>query len=73
MEDKPESKKEDKSFSSYSDPQPEKKKESTRKLVAKKKCRINLDGCVVELVEGEEVHGLKREERDHLLFHGFIG
>ena len=45
------------------------KKRDVKPLVAKKTCRVNLDDCIVELVKGQEVHGLKRQERAHLVFH----
>lgn len=41
-------------------------------LVALKTCTVELDSATVELVQGCEVHGLTRDEREHLLFHGFV-
>ena len=76
MEDKEKEEKEereDKKSSPYVKPQPvEEKKSRERKVVAAKTCTVRLDNCTVELVAGDEVHGLTRQERDHLLFHGFI-
>lgn len=43
-----------------------------KSLIAKKTCTIELDNAIVELVAGQEVHGLTRQERDHLVFHGFV-
>lgn len=62
-----------------SEPEPEKpkkEKKSTKKsqpLVALRSCNIELDECLVQLVKGDEVHGLSRAEREHLKLHGFIG
>ena len=61
--------KDDKDFSEL-DPQPDSGKAVT--LTALKTCYVELEGCDIELVEGCEVHGLKREERDYLTFHGFV-
>ena len=53
--------------------QPEvKQKRVIEPPIALKTCTINLEGCTVELVEGQFIHGLTRRERDHLKFHGFI-
>ena len=45
-----------------------------RKLIATKTCIVQLPDCDCEkqLVEGEPVTGLKPQEREHLLFHGFV-
>ena len=45
-----------------------------RKLIATKTCIVQLPDCDCEkqLVEGEPVTGLKPNEREHLLFHGFV-
>ena len=52
--------------------QPEVKKRVIESPIALKTCTVNLEGCTVELVEGQFIHGLTRLERDHLKFHGFI-
>ena len=41
-------------------------------LVATKTCTVQLENCTVELVEGQFIYGLTRQERNHLKFHGFI-
>lgn len=61
--------KDDKDFSTL-DPQPGYGKAAV--LTAKKTCTVEFDAATVTLVEGCEVHGLKREERDYLTFHGFV-
>lgn len=50
------------------------KKGRERRLIATKTCIVQLPGCDCEkmLVEGEPVTGLKPQEREHLLFHGFV-
>lgn len=53
-------------------PQPEAKKAKERTLVATQTCTVELESATVVLVEGDEVHGLTRQERDHLVFHGFV-
>ena len=40
--------------------------------VALRTCTVHLDDCTVELVEGQPIHGLTRQERNHLKFHNFI-
>ena len=74
MEDKKDS-------SPYTKPQLEVVKEAPigakgreRKLIATKTCIVQLPDCDCEkmLVEGEPVTGLKPQEREHLLFHGFV-
>ena len=53
-------------------PKVEKKKSYSRKpLVALKTCNVEFDDAIVELVAGCEVHGLKRQEREYLVFHKF--
>ena len=49
-------------------------KPASKPLVATKTCIVQLPDCDCEihLVKGQEVHGLSREERDHLKFHGFV-
>ena len=67
MEDK------EKKSSPYPKPQLEVVKPAKeRTLVARQTCVVELESATVELVEGCEVHGLTRQERDHLVFHGFI-
>lgn len=39
---------------------------------ALKTCTVYLEDATVELVEGQPVRGLTRQERGHLKFHGFI-
>lgn len=59
-------------------PQPEKAKKKVAEVaqirhpVALKTCNVQLEDCLVELVEGQPVAGLTRQERDHLTFHNFI-
>jgi hypothetical protein len=69
--------KEDKKDFLHSVPQPEPEKKVVVKtvskpLVATRTCNVELETCVVELSAGQEVHGLTRQERDHLLFWGFV-
>lgn len=59
-------------------PQPQQEPKKTYKkpkpLKALKTCIVQLDAeYEIELVKGEEVHGLKRQEREHLKKHKFIG
>ena len=57
----------------YEEPQPKATpKKAVTPLIATRSCVVEFDDCTVELVEGQEVHGLKRQEREHLLFHGFV-
>lgn len=58
-----------------SEPQQEEKKPSyprQKPLVATRDCNVVFDDCVVELAEGQEAHGLRKAERDYLIFHGFV-
>ena len=64
MEDKKE-----KNYSAY--PQQAEKK-ATKPVVAERTCTVELENATVILVKGDEVHGLTRQERDHLKAHGFI-
>ena len=69
--------KDDKKDFLHSVPQPEPEKKVVAKVVSKplvatRDCNVELDDCVVELAAGQEVHGLTRQERDHLLFWGFV-
>ena len=53
--------------------QPEKPKvRIPEALVALKTCTVQLENCTVELVEGQFIYGLTRQERNHLKFHKFI-
>jgi hypothetical protein len=52
--------------------QPERKVRIPDPLVALKTCTVQLENCTVELVEGQFIYGLTRQERNHLKFHGFI-
>lgn len=54
-----------------SQPTPPKKSYRYSPLVALKTCNVEFDSCIVELVAGCEVHGLKRQEREYLKFHKF--
>jgi len=40
--------------------------------VALKTCTVHLENATVELVEGQFIYGLTRQERNHLKFHKFI-
>lgn len=55
-----------------SKPQQDFSKPVSKPLTALKTCTVELDSATVELVQGCEVHGLKSDEREHLLFHGFV-
>jgi hypothetical protein len=60
--------------------QPTKTQATKKKKVAKpplppvalKTCTVKLDNVIVELVEGQPITGLTRQERNHLKFHKFI-
>ena len=49
-------------------------KKPAKPLVALRDAIVQLPGCdcEVRLVEGEEVHGLSRAEREHLKYHHFV-
>jgi 23S rRNA-/tRNA-specific pseudouridylate synthase len=54
-------------------PSKEKKPEKVEKtLVATKTCNVRFENRTAELVEGQPITGLTRQERDHLKFHGFL-
>jgi len=59
-------------FEGDSEPQPMKPKKTAKPLIAAKTCTVEFENCTVDLVKGREVHGLKREERDYLKYHGFV-
>lgn len=40
--------------------------------VALKTCTVHLENATVELVEGQPIYGLTRQERNHLKCHKFI-
>lgn len=65
--------KDDKDFSEFK-PQPDKEKKSYEATypVSLTTCRIELQEATIELVEGQPITGLTRQERDHLRFHGLI-
>ena len=74
MEEKEKDEKEEKvekKSSSYTKPQPVIEKKE-RPLVATQTCRVKLESGTLELVAGQEVPDLTRQEREHLLFHNFI-
>ena len=56
-------------------PQPETEekvvKTARKPIIATRTCNMEFETAVVELSAGREVHGLTRQERDHLLFWGF--
>lgn len=61
------------------EPQPEKPKAKVKYKkpepvpVALKNAEVHLDdGTQIRLVEGQPIPGLRRQERNHLKFHGFI-
>jgi len=60
--------------SSAVDPQPTKEKKAYEMTypIATKTCCVELEAATVELVEGQPIAGLTRQERDHLRFHGLI-
>lgn len=55
-----------------SKPQQDFSKPVSKPLTALRTCAVELDSATVELVQGCEVHGLTRDEREHLLFHNFV-
>jgi len=59
-------------FDERPDPQPTRSKKIAKPQLATKTCTVEFENCIVDLVEGCEVHGLKREEREYLKFHGFV-
>ena len=64
---------EDKEKSSpYPKPQPVVEKKAAKPIVALRTCTVELENATVILVAGDEVHGLTRQEREHLKVHGFI-
>ena len=60
--------------SSAVDPQPTKEKKAYEATypVSLTTARVEFDDATVELVEGQPIAGLTRQERDHLRFWGFI-
>lgn len=55
------------------EPQPSKEKGyEASSPIALMTCRHNLEGVEVELVEGQPIVGLTRQEREYLRFHGRI-
>lgn len=60
--------------SSAVDPQPTKEKKAYEATypIALTTCRFELQDAIVELVEGQPIAGLTRQERDHLRFWGYI-
>jgi hypothetical protein len=63
---------EKKDFPTLTQPSVEKKGYEPRRPIALVDGRYELEACTVELVKGQPIAGLTRQERDHLRFHGLI-
>ncbi len=59
-----------KNYSEFSPPQRE-DRAARKQLIATRTCNVEFDNCIVELVQGCEVHGLTRQEREYLKRHKF--